>query len=127
MIPPEQIAEARRLYYAEHWKIGTIAAQLGLHPDTVRPAVTAGAVSQPKTPRPRVTDPYVPFIRETLERYPTLRATRIFEMIRHRGYGRSAVRGRRRAASGAAGPGGRSPRGMGPPGPKSAWAGPAGA
>ena len=39
MIPLEQIVEVRRLYYAEHWKIGTIAAQLGLHPDTVRAAV----------------------------------------------------------------------------------------
>ena len=95
MIPPEQIAEVRRLYYAEHWKIGTIAAQLGLHPDTVRAAVATDALNQPKTPRPRVTDPYVPFIRETLERYPTLRATRIFEMIRPRGYARSVVQVRR--------------------------------
>jgi hypothetical protein len=28
MIPPEQIAEIRRLYYAEHWKIGTIAGRV---------------------------------------------------------------------------------------------------
>ena len=32
MIRPAQRAEIRRLYYAEHWKIGTIAAQLGLPP-----------------------------------------------------------------------------------------------
>ena len=95
MIPPEQIAEVRRLYYAEHWKIGTIAAQLGLHPDTVRAAVATDVLNRPKTPRPRVTDPYVPFIRETLERYPTLRATRIFAMIRPRGYAHSLVQVRR--------------------------------
>ena len=39
MITPAQRAEIRRLYYGEHWKIGTIAAQLGLHHETVRAAV----------------------------------------------------------------------------------------
>ena len=29
MITPAQRAEIRRLFYGEHWKIGTIAAQLG--------------------------------------------------------------------------------------------------
>jgi hypothetical protein len=28
MISAEEIAEIRRLYFVEHWKIGTIAAQL---------------------------------------------------------------------------------------------------
>ena len=39
MITPAQRAEIRRLYYGEHWKIGTLAAQLGLHRETVRTAV----------------------------------------------------------------------------------------
>ena len=39
MITPAQRAEIRRLYYSEHWKLGTIAAQLGLHRETVRAAV----------------------------------------------------------------------------------------
>ncbi len=98
-IPTEQVAEIRRLYYAEHWKIGTIAAHLGLHPDTVRAAVATGESSQPRAPRPRVTDPYVAFIRETLERYPRLRATRIFEMIRLRGYTASVIQVRRLVAT----------------------------
>ena len=38
MIPPETIAEIRRLFFAEHWKIGTIATALDVHPDTVRGA-----------------------------------------------------------------------------------------
>ena len=29
----------RHLFYAEHWKIGTIAQQLSIHPDAVRRAV----------------------------------------------------------------------------------------
>jgi IS30 family transposase len=39
MISPEVRAEIRRYFYAEHWKIGTIARELNLHPDTVRNAV----------------------------------------------------------------------------------------
>src|SRR5947199_2953635 len=36
MISPEQRAEIRRLYDAEHWRVGTIATTLGVHHDTVR-------------------------------------------------------------------------------------------
>jgi hypothetical protein len=39
MITPEQHAEIRRLYYGEHWKVGTIAAALGVHYETVRAAI----------------------------------------------------------------------------------------
>ena len=39
MIPPEQHAEIRRLYFGEHWKVGTMAAALGVHHDTVRAAI----------------------------------------------------------------------------------------
>ena len=30
-LPLELIARIRRLHYAEHWKVGTIVAQLGIH------------------------------------------------------------------------------------------------
>jgi hypothetical protein len=36
MITPEQHAEIRRPYYGEHWKVGTIAAALAVHHETVR-------------------------------------------------------------------------------------------
>jgi len=39
MITPAQHAEIRRLYFGEHWKVGTIAAALGVHHDTVRAAI----------------------------------------------------------------------------------------
>ena len=42
--------------------------------------------------RPR---PYLPFIRDTLAQYPTLRATRIHEMVRQRGYPGSVIQVRR--------------------------------
>ena len=95
MIPPEQVAKIRRLFFAEHWKIGTIAAQLRLHPDTVRGAIETDRFNRTKRVRPSQLDPYLAFIRETLERYPRLRATRIYEMIRARGYPGSAVQVRR--------------------------------
>ena len=34
MISTEQVAEIRRLFHAEHWKVGTIATQLDLHQRT---------------------------------------------------------------------------------------------
>ena len=87
MITPAQRAEIRRLYYGEHWKLGTIAAQLGLHRETVRAAVEhESGAGRPGVYRPSVLDPYLPFIRDTLAQYPRLRATRIHEMVRQRGY-----------------------------------------
>ena len=96
MITPAQRAEIRRLYYGEHWKIGTIAAQLGLHRETVRAAVEheTGGVRRGVC-RPSALDPYLPFIRDTLARYPRLRATRIHEMVRQRGYPGSVIQVRR--------------------------------
>lgn len=99
MISPELRAEIRRLFYAEHWKVGTIAQSLGVHPDTVRLAIEVERLG-PRTAhvRPSGLDPYVPFVRETLERYPRLRATRLYEMLRGRGYDGSVVQLRRLVA-----------------------------
>lgn len=87
MIPPETEAEILRLYHAEQWKVGTIAAQLGVHHTTVRrvlaqAAIPAGTLSL----RPSIADPFVPFIVETLKKYPKLRASRLYEMVRRRSY-----------------------------------------
>jgi transposase len=90
MIPPEQRAEIRRLYYAEHWRIGTIATTLGVHHDTVRLAIER--FIRPGTQvRASTLDPYKPFVLATLEQYPRLRATRLYAMIRERGFAGSAV------------------------------------
>ena len=86
MLDPEKLATIRRLYFAEHWKMGTIASELGVHRDTVRAAVETDPLHRPRRLRPSRLDPYVPFLRETLERHPRLRATRLLEMIRQRGY-----------------------------------------
>ena len=56
-----QRAEIRRLYYAEHWKIGTIATQLGLHRETVRAAVERESPDVPPSVwRSSIIDEYLP-------------------------------------------------------------------
>ena len=95
MIDPETRAHIRHLFYAEHWKVGTIARELMLHPDTVVNAVETDRFNSAKTLRPSVTDAYADFIREVLAQHPRLRTTRIFQMIQDRGYGGSVVQLRR--------------------------------
>jgi len=97
MISAEQRAEIRRLFYAEHWKVGTIAEALGVHRDTVKLAIEVERFHCPGASHSRATkiDPYLPLVRETLEHYPKLRATRLHEMLRPRGYTGSIVQLRR--------------------------------
>ena len=74
MISPEMYVKIRRLFYAEHWKIGTIASELGIHWDTVRSVIESDSFNdkQIHRTRMRVTDPYVDLIRQTLDQYPRL-------------------------------------------------------
>ncbi len=95
MITAAQRAEIRRLFYAEHWRIGTIASEMSLHPGTVQAALETVRFNTRTLMRPSRLDPYLDFIRTTLEQYPRLRATRIHEMVVARGYQGSVVQTRR--------------------------------
>lgn len=95
MISPETRAQIRRYFYAEHWKVGTIAAQLGVHPDAVRNAIETQRLGGAQPLRPSIVDPYLAFIGQTLDQHPRLCATRIFHMARERGYAGSVVQFRR--------------------------------
>ena len=98
MISPETRMQIRHCFFAEHWKIGTIARELGIHPDAVRNAIEVDPLYRHANPACRAsTDPYIEFIRQTLDQHPRLRATRIYQMIRERGYQRQrrAVAARR--------------------------------
>jgi transposase len=96
MITPELRAEIRRLFFAEHWKVGTIVTALAVHPDAVKRAIEIDRFQfHGARPRPTKLDPYLPLIRETLEKYPRLRATRLCEMLRDRGYHGSVLPVRR--------------------------------
>jgi transposase len=98
MISAETHAQIRHWFYAEHWKIGTIAHELGVHPDAVRHAIESDRFHRAQSLRSCLTDPYLPFIRQTLDQYPRLRATRVYQMIRDRGYQGGVVQLRRAIA-----------------------------
>ena len=98
MISDETRARIRRYFYAEHWKIGTIASELSVHPDAVRRAIETERFASTLALRASIVDPYAEFIRLTLEQHPRLRATRIYAMARDRGYSGSVVQLRRAVA-----------------------------
>jgi len=87
MIPLELEAKILRLYHAEKWKIGTLAQQLDVHHCTVRRVLSQAGIGEGrKSARPCIADPYIPFIQRTLEDYPRLPASRLYEMVKARGY-----------------------------------------
>jgi transposase len=93
-IDEAKAAEVRRLFFAEHWKVGTIVTQLSLHHEVVErvlglrarplPAAAPATHKEPKVPRPL--GGFEGFITETLAHYPRLRATRLYDMLVERGY-----------------------------------------
>jgi transposase len=86
-IPPELEARILRYYHVEKWRIGTIARQLRIHPETVARVLAQAGLPRIGAPRrPSKIDPYLPFIRETLARFPTLTASRLHAMACERGY-----------------------------------------
>ena len=87
MIAQALEAEILRLYHAEHWPVGTIARQLRVHHSTVRRVLSAaGIVIDKQIERGSIIDPYRAFIDQTLRQYPDLRASRLYGMVKARGY-----------------------------------------
>ena len=87
MIGRDKQAEILRLHHAEKWRVGTVATQVGVHHSTVRRVLAqAGLDAGRVSVRPSMADLYVPFIVETLQKYPRLRASRLYEMVKARGY-----------------------------------------
>jgi transposase len=88
-------AEIRRLHFAEHWKVGTIVTQLGLHHEVVERVLGVGKGARLRAAANHACDGvevplplrgYEAFILETLTQYPRLRATRLYDMLVERGY-----------------------------------------
>lgn len=99
MIEADLYAKIRRLFFAEHWRVGTIATELSVHHDTVRSAIDTDSFKRGQRPvRASSLDPYKAIAQETLEKYPRLRATRLYQMLRSRGYSGSIVQLRRYVA-----------------------------
>jgi transposase len=86
-ILPDLEAQILRYYHVEKWRVGTIARQLHVHRGTVaRVLAQAGLPSIGSPARASQIDPYLPFIHQTLEKFPTLTASRLYFMVRERGY-----------------------------------------
>lgn len=86
-IPPEVESMILRYYHTEKWRVGTIAAQLSVHHSAVSRVLAQAGLPRIGAPRrPSAIDAYLPFILETLEKFPTLTATRIHGMVKERGY-----------------------------------------
>ena len=87
VIAPDIEAQILRYHHAEKWTVGTIARQLHVHHSVVRRVLAqAGLPRVGRPPRPSQIDAYLPFIRQTLETFPTLTASRLYAMARERGY-----------------------------------------
>ena len=87
-ISDELRAQILRYHFVEHWRVGTIASQLRVHHYTVERVLGEAGVEHERQRRRRASklDPYRAFITETLERFPTLSAARLFDMVKARGY-----------------------------------------
>ena len=88
MVTPSEIeAQILRYFHAEKWKIDTIATQLRVHHSVVRRVLAqAGLPRTGPPPRPSRVDPYLPFNRQTLKKFPKLTASRLYAMVCERGY-----------------------------------------
>lgn len=87
VIDKQTEAEIIRLFHAEGWRQGTIARQLGVHHSTVSRVLSKNALlPTPRRAPPTKVDAFIPFITRTLNRFPKLNATRIYHMVKERGY-----------------------------------------
>lgn len=99
MISADRQAQILRYYHVEKWRINTIAAQLRVHHTTVqRVLAQAGLARTERAVRASAVDAFVPMIVQTLERFPTLTAARLYVMARERGYAGSASHFRHRVS-----------------------------
>ncbi|HLG26439.1 MAG TPA: IS21 family transposase [Paenisporosarcina sp.] len=86
-ISNELEAKILRYYHVEKWRVGTIADQLGVHHSVVNRVLSQAGFRQEKPiPTHSIVEPYLPFMQETLKKFPTLTASRLYEMVCERGY-----------------------------------------
>jgi transposase len=85
-LSPELEARIIHHYHFDKWRTGTIARQLGMHYSTVEHFL--GRAGLPRIGRAHSSqiDAYLPFVRLTFEKFPTIGATRLYRMAQERGY-----------------------------------------
>lgn len=87
VIPPDCEAQILRYHHVEKWPIGTIARQLHVHHSVVRRVLAqAGLPRGGASLRPSRIEPFLPFIQQTLQKFPTLTASRLYAMVCERGW-----------------------------------------
>ena len=87
MISKDRETEILRLHHGEQWPVGTIASQLGVHHSTVQRVLMQSGVERTEVVKgPTILDPYLPFVVETLAKYPGICSSRIYAMVKERGY-----------------------------------------
>jgi transposase len=88
VVTPELRTQILGLYLADQWRIGPTARQLQLHRDTVERVLAVSSVLRaPAAVPPHLIDPFMPFIQETLAKFPTLAASRLYAIVQERGFG----------------------------------------
>jgi transposase len=85
-ISDELEAKILRYFHVEKWTVGTISRQLNIHRDTVKRVLVQSGNAKVVSVRPSQIDPYLPFIIDTLKKYPNLTASRLYHMVVARGY-----------------------------------------
>ncbi len=86
-VSDELQANILRFHHVEKWRVGTIASQLGVHHSTIKRVLAETGIPKRKILVHRsIMDPYLSFILDTLQRYPTLTASRLYAMVQERGY-----------------------------------------
>ena len=86
MIPHDLQERILRFHFVEHWPVGTIAKQSGVHHTTVKRVLHSRGVPGARRYRPSMVDPFLEFIEATLETYPDLPSSRLHAMVVERGY-----------------------------------------
>jgi len=87
-VSKETEGEIIRLHLVEKWPVGTISKELDVHHDVINRVLShsTGTTHSERSLRASIIDPYLPFIKETLEKYPNLCASRLYGMVKERDY-----------------------------------------
>jgi len=84
---PELKATILHLYHVEKMRIGTIASQLQVNRTTISNILAqAGLLNVQETQRGMLLETFWPFVRQTLEKYPRLPVSQLYQMVCIRGY-----------------------------------------
>ena len=83
---PELIARIRRLHFHEHYTIHAVSKVVDLHRDTVKRILYGDDSPDSGHSRPKLTNPYLSVITEHLENYPSICCTKLFRIMKDRGY-----------------------------------------